>query len=146
MNVMCEIEFGNTSLACEVREESIYNYSFSYLTDAISKRVLFRLDMGNGTHKNVAPDIPLNQSSVPTPHYHQYREDGRLLAYPIDGLDYDSEEALKFDLQHGYAYLCEKLSISTFSGASPKAYFTPEGFYAWDFGDTDPNQDVEFNI
>ena len=78
---------GNNSFDCEVRKKDIKNYSFQLLTDAFSNRVLFRLDEGNGAHRNNIPDIPLEKQSVPTPHFHRYDSKGHFYAYKSKELE-----------------------------------------------------------
>jgi len=73
--------FGQTKLDCEVREKSEFDYSFSILSDRITKRVLFRLDEGDGTHYNRHISVPLNEQQVTTPHFHKYGNDGIMYAY-----------------------------------------------------------------
>lgn len=146
IDVNCDVEFGNTSLSCEIRNGEDYNYSITYLSDRLGTKVMSRLDVGNGTHRNVAPDIPLALSSVPTPHYHEYREDGRMLAYPLEGIDYSSKESVEFGLEEGYAYLCGKLHITSVKGTDPRIEFSEDGAFTWLDEETDPNENVVFPL
>ena len=50
---------------CELRDKRIDNYSISLVTDSISEKMLFRLDQGNGTHRNNLSGIALEEQSVP---------------------------------------------------------------------------------
>lgn len=146
MPVIGEVPYGETVTKCEIRELSRYNYSFSYLSDRNSDRTLARLDVGDGTHNNRVPGIPLELTSVPTPHFHEYREDGHLIAYPIDGIDYSSEESVKFDFYSGYAYLCDRLLMHAESEHAPLFIFAPDGILPFTNDETDPNRGCVFNI
>lgn len=144
ITVSCEIPFGNTQLQCEIREASSYNYSFSYITDCVDDRVLSRLDVGNGTHRNRAPGIPLELTSVPTPHYHYYRDDGYFLAYPLDGINYSGEESIKFDFNKGYSYLCDRLKFQGSESGILSFNFCPEGIIPLMDVMNDPNENISF--
>lgn len=145
IDVNCEVPYGKTELQCEIREASSYNYSFSYMTDMLKDRILARLDVGNGTHRNRAPGIPLQLTSVPTPHYHYYREDGYFLAFPLDCVDYSSEDAVKFDFYKGYSYLCNQLKF--YGNGAKDLYFDfcPEGVLPLLDDGNDPNENVLFD-
>lgn len=143
--VQAQVPYGATSVVCEVRDMSLFNYSFSYLSDKNKERTLARFDAGDGTHKNRAPGIPLDCTSVPTPHLHRYRDDGYLIAYPIDGVDYSSEESVKFDFEKGYSYLCETLSLGCADGRVPAVAFQPKDRLALTIEETDPNSGCNFN-
>lgn len=135
---------GAMCVSCEIRNMSPFNYSFSYKTDWIDDRVLVRLDVGDGTHNNRVPGIPLEETSVPTPHIHIYRNDGYFVAYRIDGIDYESDEPVKFDYYKGYEYLCARLNIGCENKIPPAFYFQPLGQLNLMISDTDPNEGVEF--
>lgn len=75
------VPFGHTIMDCEIRQKNPQNYSFQLLTDKFEKRVVTRLDEGNGTHRNNLPDIPLAQQEVTTPHFHKYDNNGCFFAY-----------------------------------------------------------------
>lgn len=143
-NVVCSAPLGNTCISCEIRNMPPFNYSFSYKSDWLREQILARVDVGDGTHNNRAPGIPLEETSIPTPHIHLYREDGYFLAYRIDGIDYSSNESVKFDYYQGYQYLCERLNISGFDNVSPLFEFRPKGKLNLMVSDIDPNEGVEF--
>ena len=143
--VSSEYPFGNTSIDCEVRNGVPFNYSFSYLSDAVDSKVLVRLDTGDGTHRNRAPGIPLRLSQVPTPHIHKYRSDGYSVAYPIDGVDYSSEASTKFDYQQGFDYFCSGLNIHCVEKTVPQFRYAPDGILVFPMTDNDPNEGADFD-
>ena len=100
---------GNNSFDCEIRNKDIKNYSFQLLTDALSNRVLFRLDEGNGAHRNNIPDIPLEKQSVPTPHFHRYDAKGHYFAYKSKELEELRDKPL--DIQIGFSLFCKESNI-----------------------------------
>lgn len=143
--VSSEYPFGNTLVNCEVRPGVPFNYSFSYLSDAIDSKILVRLDTGDGVHRNRAPGIPLRLSQVPTPHIHKYRSDGYSVAYPIEGVDYSSEASTKFDYQQGFDYFCRGLNIQDNEKASPQFKYAPDGVLVFPVPDSDPNEGADFD-
>jgi len=100
---------GHNSFDCEVRNKDIKNYSFQLLTDALSNRVLFRLDEGNGAHRNNIPDIPLEHQSVPTPHFHRYDSKGHFLAYKSKELK--EFGSIPLSIQDGISLFCKEGNI-----------------------------------
>lgn len=100
---------GTNSFDCEIRNKDIKNYSFQLLTDQISDRVLFRLDEGNGTHRNNNPNIPLKDQSITTPHFHKYNKDGCFLAYKSTNLVHLQDKPL--DIKEGFNLFCEEAKI-----------------------------------
>lgn len=145
--VTADYPFGNVSVECEVRKGDQYNYSFSYKSDEIDSRVLVRLDTGDGTHNNAkyVPDVPLELSSVPTPHIHKYREDGYSLAYPIPGVDYAKDPSSEFDYLKGFRYLCGELNITATGGADLEFVYAPDGVIVFPDQYTDPNEGADFD-
>lgn len=143
-DVKAHVPFGNTSMECKIKSTDEYQYTITYKSDAIDKRLLTRLDAGAGTHRNKAPGIPLELTSVPTPHYHEYRNDGYDIAYPIEGVNYSDESSTKFDYNQGVHYFCNKLHINNTSGEKATMTYTPEGVLPLNEDNTDPNENVEF--
>lgn len=146
-DVTAKRPFGNTSLECEIRQGAPYNYSFSYHSDRIPSKVLMRLDTGDGTHNNAkyVPGIPLELSSVPTPHLHKFREDGYAVAYPIPGVDYTDEPSTKFDYQQGFYYLCTELNMTDPQGNAPLFMYAPDGVLNFPAADANPNEGADFD-
>lgn len=100
---------GKTKLQCKMRNKSIYNYSFSVLSDCISTKMLFRLDEGDGVHWNRHFNVPLEQQQVPTPHFHKKGNDGIEYAYRTEKL----EKCLTpLNIHEGFEILCEELHIN----------------------------------
>lgn len=104
-----DVPFGNTTLECEVRHGSEFDYSFKILTDRINSRMLFRMDEGNGTHWNRHLNIPIDQQQVPTPHFHKKGNDGIDYAYTTDRL-----KTLKvpLNIHDGFWAFCEECHIN----------------------------------
>lgn len=144
IDVSSSYPYGNTSANCEIKRFSEFHYTFSYISDALQSKIMARLDAGKGTHKNTAPDIPLALTSVQTPHFHEYREDGYLIAYPIEGIDYSSEASTHFGLSDGFSYFCKKLRIQSDNSSLPLFEFQPFGRLPFTDKETDPNINVDF--
>ena len=107
-NLRSDVPLGNTILECEIREKSEFNYSFKVLTDAITSRMLIRFDEGNGVHRNRHLPIPVDQQQVPTPHFHQFGEDGIFYAYQPEGLKAQSSP---IGIHEGFTLFCNHCHI-----------------------------------
>lgn len=108
-DIIAEKPLGNTVLECEMREKSEYNYTFRVLSDAIKKRMLFRMDEGDGTHWNRHLPVPVNQQQVPTPHFHKVADDGIMFAYRTGVLE---QVASPLNIKDGFAAFCDEFHIS----------------------------------
>lgn len=143
--VIAGVPFGSTSVECKIKRSDEYHYTLTYCSDAIKSRLLTRLDAGIGTHFNRAPGIPQHLTSVPLPHYHEYRKDGYDVAYPIPGLDYSDESSTKFDYIQGFLYFSEKLHITDSSGGDVRMECSPLRMPSQDrVIESDPNNNVNF--
>ena len=99
---------GNTVLECEVRERNEFNYSFKILSDAITSRMLFRMDEGDGTHWNRHFPIPVDQQQVITPHFHKKGDDGIEYAYRNDLIN---NKPSPLNIHDGFTILCDECHI-----------------------------------
>ena len=142
--VKCSYTFGNTKESADIKNFDANYYTFSYLSDKFNNKMLARLDMGGATHRNNAPGIPLELTCIRSPHFHEYREDGHLLAYEIEGLNYENEESLKFDFHQGYKYFCNRLNIHSQTNESLSFAFQPSGLLPFVNEEIDPNLGVDF--
>lgn len=103
---------GEISYDCELRNKRTDNYSFQLLSNKIKNKLLFRLDQGNGTHRNNYPGIKLQEQSIPTPHFHKYTEDGFLIAYQTDEL----KENTLMKVFEGVKSFCKEAKIGQGEG------------------------------
>lgn len=124
--ISCDASFGNNCFGCEVRRSDVYNYSFQFLTDQLKHRVLFRLDEGNGTHKNHLPNVPLSQLSIPTPHIHHFDNDGNWIAYRPGALASISEP---LHINDGFACFCQEGVLSSPDGTMPTLKVQEDGAF-----------------
>ncbi len=99
---------GNTVLECEVKLRNNYNYSFRILTDRVHSRVLFRMDEGQGTHRNSHLPIPIDEQQVPCPHFHKYGNDGIMMAYRTESLE---SKLSPLVISDGFSSFCEECKI-----------------------------------
>jgi hypothetical protein len=102
--------YGNTKFECELRNRSPYNYSFQILSDKIASKVLFRMDEGNGTHRNRYANT-LAEESVPCPHFHHYDASGLFVAYQTDELKKMDE--LTLEIKKGFTFFCKEAQINS---------------------------------
>lgn len=100
---------GNTVLECEMRKCSEFNYSFKILSDAVTSRMLFRMDEGDGTHWNRHLPVPVDQQQVPTPHFHKVSDDGIMYAYSTDDL---KQRAVPLNIHDGFTAFCKESHIN----------------------------------
>ena len=137
-------QLGEDIFDCEIRNKDIKNYSYQLLTDAISKRVLFRLDEGNGTHRNNIPTIPLKEQQIPTPHFHRYDENGRFFAYRTNELETKS----CLDIKQGVVLFCQEAKIiPSEKNAKIEIAIQEDGVISSELlNDSDPLNGVDFNL
>ena len=131
--------FGNVSFDCEMRNKRTDNYTFQLLTDKIKNRLLFRLDQGNGTHRNNYPNIKLQEQSIPTPHFHKYTEEGYLIAYQTDEL----KENSLMNIFEGVKSFCKEAKIGHGDGADAEVQIRNNGEIPFK-EDIDPLNGVNF--
>lgn len=113
----------NVKYNCELREKRKDNYSIALVTDNISDKMLFRMDQGNGTHRNNLPNVVLAEQSVPTPHFHRYIEEGYNIAYQTPYL----KEHAQLDIFDGFRVFCEEAKIIGEAGKEIKVEIQREG-------------------
>lgn len=143
--VKAAVSWGSSSAHCSIRRDNEFYYSITFQSDALDSRVLARLDAGMGTHYNRAPGIPQHLTSVPMPHYHEYRQDGYDVAHPLQGIDYSDESSTKFGCVQGFAYFCDRLHIKDSSGFDAAVICSPAGILPLDFECyNDPNDNIDF--
>lgn len=110
-NLVCEVPYGNAELYSEVKKGNTSNHSISIKSDIIDSRILMRYDSDGATHKNSVDYIPLEEQSVPTPHFHKFDEQGNLLAYQTDKLKNEKEVNALNNIEFGFAYFCQNSNI-----------------------------------
>ena len=131
---------GEISYDCELRNKRTDNYSFQLLSNKIKNKLLFRLDQGNGTHRNNYPGIKLQEQSIPTPHFHKYTEDGFLIAYQTD----DLKENASMNVYEGVKSFCKEAKIVEREGIDAKIIIQRQGELPFE-EDPDPLNGVKFD-
>lgn len=130
---------GGTVLECEMREHSEYNYSFKILSDAVTSRMLFRMDEGDGTHWNRHFLVPVDQQQVPTPHFHKVGDDGIMYAYSTDDL---RQLPTPLNIHDGFTAFCKESHINQ---DDIKITIHEEGTLPLEFvPEADPLLDIQF--
>ena len=131
---------GEISFDCELRNKRTDNYSFQLLSSKIKNKLLFRLDQGNGTHRNNYTGIKLQEQSIPTPHFHKYTEDGYLFAYQTE----DLKENSLMNIFEGVKSFCKEANIGQEEGADAKIIIQRKGELPFE-EDPDPLNGVKFD-
>lgn len=131
--------FGNVKYGCEMRDKKEDNFSIQLTTDKLANKVLFRIDQGNGTHRNNLPTIPLADQSVPTPHFHRYCEKGYFYAYQTDVLK--QNENMK--IQDGLATFCSEVNVKGPAGSAVEIIIRQDGVLPFE-EDKDPLNGINF--
>lgn len=71
-------------------------FQFKLRYEKFCPQHFFRFDSDGETHRNKIDGIPLDQQSVPTPHFHKYHKSGIEIAYQTDKLiDKKEKKALE---------------------------------------------------
>lgn len=109
-SIIASSPFGETNFDCEIRDKSKMDYSFQILSDRIQKKVLFRMDEGDGTHRNKFADT-LSEESVPTPHFHRYDDQGRWYAYQTDELK--NIQGHSVQIEEGFPIFCAEMNVTS---------------------------------
>jgi hypothetical protein len=100
----------NMNVIIEVKECD-GKYSISLNSERFPGCILLRYDCGGGTHRNNLPDIPLNEQSVTTPHFHKYNKEGYNIAYKTEKLKTEGEAKALCDIDFGFPYFCQESNI-----------------------------------
>jgi hypothetical protein len=100
----------NISVIIEIRE-FCNRFSICLDSDRFPDCILFRYDSAGTTHRNNFPDIPLNEQSVTTPHFHKFNERGYYVAYKTQKLQSEAEARALCDIQFGFPYFCQESNI-----------------------------------
>lgn len=108
-NLTSNYGIGSTLLKCEMREKSEYKYSFKILSDAVTSKMLFRMDEGSKAHWNRHLPVPVDQQQVPTPHFHKIGDDGIMYAYSTDKL---KSFPSPLNIHDGFTAFCQESHIN----------------------------------
>lgn len=140
-DLLADSSFGDTIVDCEIRDKNPLNYSFQILSNRIKKRVLARLDEGNGVHRNNLPNIPLAEQEVTTPHFHKYNKSGYFIAYKSVALTAYDEKPL--DIKEGLRLFCEEENIESSDTSLIEIEIKEEGALPLPY-DNDPLNGIMF--
>lgn len=141
--VVCSQGVNNVDLACELRQKSTTNYSIQLLSRDLTNRLLFRMDEGNGTHRNNLPYIPLSEQSVPTPHFHRYDSNGYNIAYKSEVIKNIAEP---LHINEGLALFCLESNTHADDGLDLSINIQEEGFLPMPdlYNNNDPLANIKF--
>ena len=136
-----ETSFGNVFIDLELRNKDSNNYSIQLVSDKIEKKILSRLDEGNGTHRNNLPSIPLQEQEVTTPHFHKYNSEGYFLAYRTEGLK--SFGSHPMSINQGILEFCSEMNIHSCNGNHVDVIVREDGVLPLEFN-IDPLDGINF--
>lgn len=139
----CELSYGKIELYSEVKKANTSNYSLSIKSDVIDSRILLRYDSDGPTHKNSVDYIPLEDQSVPTPHFHKFDEQGNLLAYQTDKLKNEKEVNALKNIEFGFAYFCQNGYIYKNKTMDLPEIWVNNGMLPLDYNE-DPTNGINF--
>lgn len=139
----CDLPYGNVELYSEVKKANTSNYSLSIKSDIIDSRILLRYDSDGPTHKNSVDYIPLEDQSVPTPHFHKFDEQGNLLAFQTDKLKNEKEANALKNIEFGFAYFCQNGYIYKNKTMDLPEILVNDGMLPLDYNE-DPTNGVNF--
>ena len=142
-NLVCEQPYGNAELYSEIKKANTSNFSISIKSDIINSRILMRYDSDGATHKNSVDYIPLEEQSVPTPHFHKFDEQGNLLAYQTDKLKNEKEVSALRNIEFGFAYFCQNSYIFKNHTMDLPVILVNDGMLPLDYSE-DPTEGVIF--
>ena len=134
--------YGDASMSCEIKNSDLSDYKLALLSTIIPSKTLFRFDSKGPDHKNKVDYIPLNQQSVPTPHYHQFDEEGNLLAYQTPEMA-DEKKQEWHDVVATFDFLCQMKNIHANQPDDKPRILVTTGNIPFDYGD-DPINGLSF--
>ena len=135
--------FGDASMSCEIKNSDVSDFKFALLSTIIPSKTLFRFDSKGPDHKNKVDYIPLSQQSVPTPHYHQFDEEGNLLAYQTPEMADETKKQEWHDVEAAFNFLCQMKNIHANQPDDKPRILVATGNIPFDYGD-DPINGLNF--
>lgn len=141
--LICELPYGKTELYSEVKKSTTYSYSLSIKSDIIDSRILLRYDSDGPTHKNSVDYIPLEDQSIPTPHFHKFDEQGNLIAFQTDKLKNEKEANALKNIEFGFAYFCQSGNIIKNKTMDLPEIWVNDGMLPLDYNE-DPTDGINF--
>lgn len=135
--------FGDASMSCEIKNSDVSDFKLALLSTIIPSKTLFRFDSKGPDHKNKVDYIPLSQQSVPTPHYHQFDEQGNLLAYQTPEMADETKKQEWHDVGAAFNFLCQSKNIHANQPDDKPRILVATGTIPFDYGD-DPINGLNF--
>lgn len=135
--------FGDVSMSCEIKNSDVSDFKLALLSTIIPSKTLFRYDSKGPDHKNKVDYIPLNQQSVPTPHYHQFDDHGNLLAFQTPEMADETKEQELRDVETAFEFICQMKNIHTNQPDDKPKIVVATGNIPFDYGD-DPINGLNF--
>lgn len=95
-------------------------YGIKLLCPSFTNEPFFRFDSDGPTHRNTAPNIPLEDQAVTTPHFNSFIEDGHSIAYKNEALKNEkNSKIITEDINFGIALLCIETNSKLSNGEFP---------------------------
>lgn len=136
------ISFGNVILNCNYNTMNPQKHSFTIISDIFSKPVpIFRYDVTDATHEDIADDIPLSERQIHGPHFHRFDRNGCFRGYQPDCIKNDINNPEHFDISCSFPYFCKTANITNHEGGLPQFEIQK----CFNFTDDDPNMGVNFD-
>lgn len=135
--------FGDVCLSCEIKNSNILDFKLAILSNIIPSKTLFRFDSEGPDHKNKVDYIPLTEQSVPTPHYHQFDNQGNLLAYQTPEMADQLKKKDWKDIEKAFGFFCQMENIHSNQPDDEPRIVAVTGNLPLDFGD-DPTNGLNF--
>ena len=112
------ITLPNELLFCvESDKTDAKNFKFKLWCKDTYNQPFFRFDSDGLAHKNTNPDVPLEEQSITTPHFHAFDKDGREYAYKTEHLkDANEEKAIVADINFAAAHFCVEANLKLKTG------------------------------
>lgn len=95
-------------------------YGVKLVCKSLTPAPFFRFDSDGPAHRNDIPGIPLEEQSVPTPHFNSYNKDGNPIAYKNKTLKIEKEAiAIAKDINFGISLFCMESNMKLKDGNFP---------------------------
>ena len=119
---------GKTILIINVKVNKLNYFHFKLKCNEVFPKPFFRFDSDGGAHRNYIDEIPLEEQSVTTPHFHFYNQDGVNIAYKSDALKDEIQRKALEDISLCLSHFFQESNIEPAFADTVEVQIQPEQF------------------
>lgn len=133
----------DVELIVNVKINNYRFFQFKLKCKDLSGVPFFRYDSDGDTHRNYDGVTPLSESSITTPHFHHFNENGVCLAYKTDKMLNEGELKALEDINLCVTYFCQESNIIPDKNDYPTIKINSTEF-PFEFSEPDPLLNINF--